>query len=115
MWSATPTKHGPWSSLPSAVREHFDWIRSSGSPAWIGETSGVVLIERRAEAAARLRVQGRRKVPAAIEFPRGRATWRFGGEPMGQLQSTAAEKRPETGEFRNRQHVSEKGQRAVTH
>ena len=113
-----PTKNGPWSSLSSAVREHFHLDPIHLISRLDRETSGVILIGKSRESAARLRVQGRRVAPANLdELIQKTYVATLHGTMLSPIVVNQPLARPEEGNgiFRNRQVVSPTGQRAETH
>ena len=112
-----PTKHGPWSSLSSAVRERFGLNPVHLISRLDRETSGVVLVGKTREAAAHLRVQGRRNAPSLETESLVRKTYE--AILLGQLNEPVTVNRPlsrsTSGLFQNRQEVVQTGgQQAVT-
>lgn len=112
-----PSKHGAWSSLSSAVRERFGLDPVHLVSRLDRETSGVVLIGKTSEAAARLRIQGRRQLSAEVKQELVQKAYL--AVLNGILETPTIVEQPlarrEAGLFRNQQQVvSEGGQHAVT-
>lgn len=111
-----PTKHGPWSSLSSAVREGMGLDPIHLISRLDRETSGVVLIGKTREAAALFRVQGHRNRPADLESLMRKT---YLAVLVGELPGPVTVNQPlalaEGGEFRNKQEVNrERGQACET-